>query len=400
MNCLSCGGATAEVLNLGDMYLPDFVDPGEPRGDRCPLRLVLCGECTLLQLGDLVPRDAVINSHYGFLTGLNEQNRRDQAEIVASVLKIIPHPVHWLDIGCNDGTLLSSVPLTTWRTGSDPLLEFGQFADPAGEHMDTMQADYFNAAAFDHGEVDVVTSAAMFYAVPDPGAFTEGVRKVLMRDGVWVIQLNDALDMLRHNVIDTIIHEHVAYYSVLSLQSLMLRHGMEIFDVEHSIVKGGCLRFFIGHRGAHQVQASVVLALDAEWKAEISSPVTWQDWGESVLDELTRTGTFLAGSAVAGTPAYCAGAGNRGGTLVQLLGADAADLMPYAVERSPSKHGKIWTSAGIPIISEEQFRADNPEYLLVSPWFFRDGFVEREKDYLAAGGTMIFPLPRFELVTG
>ena len=93
------------------------------------------------------------------------------------------------------------------------------------------------------------------------------------------------------------------------------------------------------------------------------------------------------------------GASVRAGTVLQLIGA-GPDLLPAAVERNPAKVGKVMAAAGIPIISEEEMRADPPEYLLMSLWFFRALFLEREAAYLKAGGAMLFPLPRFEVVTG
>ena len=40
----------------------------------------------------------------------------------------------------------------------------------------------------------------------------------------------------------------------------------------------------------------------------------------------------------------------------------------------------------------------NPDYYLVLPWHFRSGIVQREKQYLAGGGRMIFPFPEIEIV--
>lgn len=397
-SCLSCGEATEEVADLGRLYLPDWVDPGEPRGERYPLRLVLCEGCTLLQLGDTVPREAVLHERYGFASGLNEANVADLRSVAEYALRHAPDPGAWLDIGCNDGTLLSAVPASVDRVGVDPL---GQFAAQAREHADQVITGYFDPEHFAAGEFDVVTSTAMFYALPDPAAFTEGVRMVLAPRGAWVIQQNYALDMLRNNVIDNVIHEHVAYYTVRSLQHLMGRHGLEITDVTYSDpgIKGGCVRTLVSHRGARPVADSVGRALAAEEEAAAAEPGTWRIWAEDVLGMMARVGSFLDGQASAGRTIYCYGAGNRGGTLVQLIGA-APGTMPFAVERSPAKTGKTWTSAGIPVISEEQMRADRPDYLLVSPWFFRDGFVRRERAYLESGGRMIFPLPQFEVVTG
>ena len=402
-SCLSCGEAAEEVADLGRLYLPDWVDPGGPRGERYPLRLVLCGGCTLLQLGDMVPRPAVLHERYGFASGLNEANVADLRSVAEYALACAPDPAAWLDIGCNDGTLLKAAPPHVYRVGVDPLLQHDAFADAAcmgANPPNSLLPRYFDPAEFEPGQFDVVTSTAMFYALPDPVAFSEGVRQVLAPGGAWVIQQNYALDMLANNVIDNVIHEHVAYYTVRSLQQLMARHGLEITDVTYSDpgIKGGCVRTLVSHRGARPVAASVGRALAAEEESAAASPETWRNWTAGVLAQLGEVRAFLEEQASAGRTVYCYGAGNRGGTLVQLIGA-APETMPFAVERSPAKAGKVWTSAGIPVISEEQMRADRPDYLLVSPWFFRSGFIQRERAYLESGGRMIFPLPQFEVVT-
>jgi NDP-4-keto-2,6-dideoxyhexose 3-C-methyltransferase len=74
-------------------------------------------------------------------------------------------------------------------------------------------------------------------------------------------------------------------------------------------------------------------------------------------------------------------------------------MIPYAVERNPDKVGLNFSSIGVPIISEDEMRERQPEYLLVGPWWFRDMFARREKDYLQAGGALIFPLPEVEVIT-
>lgn len=396
--CLACGSEVAEVLNLGDLYLPDFVDPGESRGEQYPLRLVMCDYCTLLQLGDIVPREAVIHERYGFTSGLNEANVTDLRQNAEYALQAVPAPRSWLDIGCNDGTLLAAVPENVRRVGVEPI---AKFAEQAGGHADLIVTGYFNPGDFAPGEFDVVTSTAMFYALPDPGGFTEGVRRVLASDGAWVIQQNYALDMLHNNVIDNVIHEHVAYYTIRSLSRLLFRHGLEITDVVYADpgIKGGCVRTLVSHKGRRPVADSVNRALAAEAEAGAAWPATWTAWGQAVQEELQQSWAFLDKIAKQGKTTYCYGAGNRGGTLVQLIGI-GPEMVPYAVERSPEKVGKIWTSADLPIISEKQMRADKPDFLLISPWFFRDGFIKREQAYLKSGGSMIFPLPHFEVVTG
>ena len=94
--------------------------------------------------------------------------------------------------------------------------------------------------------------------------------------------------------------------------------------------------------------------------------------------------------------------GEREGIVVLYVQHTTAGLtvndLPFAVERQSGKVGRKMASIGVPIISEEQARADHPEYMLVAPWFFRYVFIERERDYLKSGGRLIFPLPDLEIV--
>jgi SAM-dependent methyltransferase len=388
------------VLDLGDHYLPDFVEPGTPRGKRWPLDLVICLGCGLLQLGESTPRSELYHERYGFKSGVNEAIRADLANVAMDALgraKMLAEPKAWLDIASNDGTLLSNVPANIYRVGIDPL---AQFAAEAKTHADAILSDYFAAGYFTAGAFDVITSVSMFYDLDDPGQFVDEVRSVLATRGVWVIQQNYALDMITQNAVDNVCHEHVTYWAVAPLKRLMEAHGLEINHVSYSDVNGGCVRTIVSHRGARRVDGSVHNALAQEALAQLSQGVTWELWGDEVMEELGNTGSALAQLKAEGQTVGVYGASTRGGTILQAIDSESRELAAYAVERQPAKVGKIMAAAGLPIISEEEMRADPPAALLVSPWFFRDVFVKREAPYLAGGGRMLFPLPRFEEVTG
>ena len=395
MNCRSCGHQTETVLDLGGHYLPDFTDPGEPRGAKYPLGLEFCPGCTLLQLAETTPRDALYHERYGFKSGVNEAIRADLADVVKYALAAKWDAESWLDIACNDGTLLSGVSEGIYRAGIDPLR---QFAAEASGHADLVVSDYFTPQYFGQ-PFDVITSVSMFYDLDDPNAFVRDVASVLAERGVWVIQQNYALAMIRQNAVDNICHEHVTYFSVTSLKPLLERHGLQIADVAYSDVNGGCFRTLVTRRNARVITPSVREALGAEQAAGLGDAATYTRWGDEVRAELAKTRQLLEQAKAAGERVLVYGASTRGGTILQMIDA-GPELLPAAVERNPAKVGKVMAATGIPIISEEEMRADPPEWLLVSPWFFKSVFVERERSYLEAGGRMLFPLPRFEVVTG
>jgi NDP-4-keto-2,6-dideoxyhexose 3-C-methyltransferase len=399
--CRICRNTSlTEVIDLGDQFLPDFVPVGTPLEDPWPLKLMICPECTLVQLDESTPRSLLYHDRYGFRSGTNEAIRADLEEIVKYVLAVKSNLGvgidRWLDIACNDGTLLSYVPKNIHRTGIDPVQAIARDGMSSG-FANRMIYNFFGSRFFAPREFDVITSVSMFYDLPAPGKFVHEVSNVLATDGVWVIQQNYAGDMISQNAVDNICHEHITYFALLPLMRLLGEHGLEINDVTFSSVNGGCIRTLVSHAGARPVSSSVAEAVQTEVRRGLHRPEIWQAWGRAVRQELGLTRNFLERAQSQGKRVYLYGASTRGGTFLQMIDAGPW-LLRYAVERNPDKVGKIMASTGIPIISEEEMRADPPDYLLVSPWFFRDVFLEREREYLDRGGRMAFPLPHFEIV--
>ena len=395
--CRSCDHPLEEVVDLGLHYLADFLDPGELRGKEYPLRLALCRHCTLLQLLDVAPSEEVLHDRYAFRSGINESIRADLKSIAqyADAHSWNSRRTRtWLDTGSNDGTLLSYVdPKRYRRIGVDPLRHL---AVDCKRHADEVIVGYFDPAHFE--EVDVITSSAMFYNLDDPRSFTQGIKDILHKDGVWVIQQNYTLDMLRNNVIDNIVHEHVTYFSVASLKRLVESLGLQVTDVSYSGAKGGCIRTAIHHKDARPVRDSVQEALNREQGYRLGDPETWRRWGRKARLILADTRAELEAARDRGWRTYLYGASIRGSTFLRLIDA-GPDLLPFCADRDQAKVGKIMATTNIPVISEQEMRADPPEYLLIGPWFFRDLFIEREKEYLAKGGRLIFPLPSFEVIS-
>lgn len=397
MNCRGCGANTLiEVVDLGVQNLADFrPDPNPPQAH--PLRLMLCEVCTLLQLADLTPRYLMYHDRYGFRSGVNEAIRRDLADIVGHAVNAYGElPATWLDIACNDGTLLSMVPPQVERVGCDPV---GAFAAESSKHADRIVPDYFKPSNYPQRYYDVVTSISVFYDLPDPGRFVAEVAAVLAPGGVWIIQQNYALDMLTSHAVDNISHEHVTYFTLAALLPILERHGLQVVDVSRSTVNGGCFRTVVRRTGEREPSGAVVAMLAEEKAAGLGRVETWRVWQTQVAAQLEELAVFVRAANSQNKTVAVYGASTRGGTLYQAAGLGGKDFC-YAVERQPEKVGKWMSSIGVPIVSEVKARAERPDYMVVSPWFFRDVFVEREARYLREGGTLVFPLPAFEMVTG
>lgn len=397
LKCRGCGDhRLTQVLDLGEQCLSDFRDD-DRRPPRWPLQLCLCEGCGLVQLSVTAPRADMYHDGYGFYSGVNESIRAELHSLVRQALHTKPDAKTWLDIGCNDGTLLSYVPENIYRVCVDPV---EKFAGVSQEYADVVISNYFDPTlrGISTGpNFDVITSSFMFYDLDDPNLFVANVLSVLAQNGIWLIEQNYVPAMLMANSVDNICHEHITYWSLTTMQKLLDPFGLEIIHASTSPVNGGAIRTLVRRKGESTPDPVVRTLLQAEAAMHLDRAETYWQFAERVRWQLASLRRLVTDAAALGRTCYIYAASTRGAVLWQAAGLDRGQI-PFAVERNPDKVGKMFSAVGVPIISEEQARKDQPDYMLVGPWWFRNQVIEREREYLEAGGRLVFPLPQLEII--
>ena len=233
--CRVCRSARlTEILDFGDLPLTG-VFPASPDEtvSEGRVRLCLCQDCGLVQLGDTFPAEEMYGDNYGYRSGLNNSMvghleriaRRLEQRVDLRAGDVI------LDIGANDGTLLRSYSVAGLkRIGIDPTIaKFSEYYPPDI----TPVADFFSANAFDalsDQRARVVTSIAMFYDLEDPVAFARDIKHCLTDDGIWYFEQSYMPWMLRSGAYDTICHEHLEYYSLQTIKRILNEAGLHLLD--------------------------------------------------------------------------------------------------------------------------------------------------------------------------
>lgn len=380
------------VLNLGDHYLSDFRDDLS-KPDKFPLNLLICEDCSLSQLSVTVDRNLMYHEGYGYRSGTNELIRDNLRWIVKKAENLVPSAKSWLDIACNDGTLLSFVNPKINRVGIDPVKKF---AVESQKHADMIISDFYSSNAVSN-KFDVITSISMFYDLDDPNTFVSEVAKNLNKGGVWIIQQNYLAAMLENVSFDNVCHEHITYFSLTSLKYLFDQNDLEIVDLEFPSINGGSIFTVVAHKGDFPTSPKLNECLESEIDLQLTHKQGFNKFASDVFDNISKLCELLDGISQRNEVVQIYGASTRGGTIWQSLGKHI-DAVDSAVERQVEKVGKYYSVIGKPIISEEQMRMSPPNYLLIGPWFLRDSFIDRESQYIQAGGAMIFPLPHLEII--
>jgi len=401
VNCRACGSKELlDILSLGDQYLSDFVKADE-KPEKYPLDLVLCQQCNLLQLKHFAPISSLYTDSYGYRSGINQTMRDHLAQLVKTACQLaLPSQEEVvIDIGCNDNTLLKSYnEKVLTKVGFDPVKKFSRYVE--GTEIKFINA-YFNKQNYEGSlgkkKAKIITAISMFYDLDDPNTFVSDLHAILDNNGIIIIQQNYLAGMLLQNAFDNIVHEHREYYSLLSLEKLLDRHGFDVFDVELHDLNGGSFRTYICHQGSRKISSSVIKLRESENKLGLQGIEIYQQFAGRIHELKEELYGFIAGEVKNGKIIYIYGASTRGNTLLQYCGLDNT-LIKKAVERNEEKWGKKIASVGIPIISEEQARIEKPDYMLVLPWFFKEEFIKREAEYIEQGGKLVFPMPKLEIV--
>jgi len=404
---------TKKLFSLGDLYVSDFINvDSDARAGKHDMTLVIDERYGAARLEKCTPIHSMFGK-YWYRSGVNTTMKNELKGIVESVQTV--HKLNdgdlWLDIACNDGTLLSYVPNNIKKLGIDPAED--SFKEESSKIADEIIQDYFTLESFKRSKfkkkkASVVTCIAMFYDLDEPVDFLKDVLKVMEDDGLFIIQMSYTPLMIKQLAFDNICHEHVYYWGLTSMQKLLNKAGLKVVDAQVNDVNGGSFRLYIKKKKSNVTSFGTAPYRDvcnvrveslAKWEKslKLDKKEIWLDFFNRIETLKEQTVNFIKEEKAKGKVICGYGASTKGNTLLQYFGLDNT-LIDAIAERSHYKFGLKTIGTNIPIKSEEDVRAMNPDYMLVLPWHFISEFIKREDEFLSKGGKFIVPCPKFEII--
>lgn len=409
-SCRICGNKNlASVLNLGDQALTGvFPKNKKEKITHGPLELLKCQErkdnssCGLVQLAHSYSKHEMYGENYGYRSGLNKlmtDHLENKAEKIKKMVSLKSGDVV-VDIGSNDASFLKNFTEDLILVGIDPTGI--KFKEHYPKHI-TLIPDFFSADIFKKNfpgkKAKVVTSIAMFYDLDVPMDFVRNIGEILDDEGVWVTEQSYLPFMLKANSYDTICHEHLEYYCLKQIKWMADMAGLKIIDVEFNDVNGGSFSIVMAKKASSFKENKKVISkiLKLEKKNGMSSNKPIKSFHARLVKSRDDILQFLIKTKCEKKTVMGYGASTKGNVLLQFCGITEA-IMPFVGEVNPHKFGCFTPGTHIPIISEQEVKKKRPDYLLVLPWHFRKAIIAKEQEYLESGGTLVFPLPKLELI--
>ncbi len=375
--CQICGSKKIKsVLNLGHQPLAD--DLKDTRSNNVgtiffPIIIGFCKECILLQNNYIVDDKSLYSKNYHYRPGITKDVVSNFGTMSQKLIKLYnlnsKHIV--ADIGCNDGSLLKQFrKLGIKKTiGIEPT-DTIRFAKPEIKTVqDFMNASSSKKALKFYGKTDLITTTNVFAHTNNLKSFILGVKKLIKKDGIFVIENHYLGAILKKKQFDSFYHEHLRTYSLTSLIKLMKYYGFKIVNAYTTERYGGNIQahFTLGNFKKSQ---NVKFILNKEKKNKLNKEKTYKKLKKDIEIIDNKISNFINKNKHKKIVAKAFPA--RASILVHRFTSIKNNISFVAEQPSSLKLNKYVPGTNIKIISSEKFKTFKPDIMIVLAWHLFD----------------------------
>ena len=401
--CRFCGAPLETIVaDLGMSPISnDYIAPEREMAMEpfYPLRAYACGECFLVQLIDFAKAESMFSDDYAYFSSYSESwlaHVKRYAQDMIAREKLGPNSMV-VEIASNDGYLLQYFKQAGVPTlGVEPTANTARVA--LEERGIESEVAFFGKATAERlrtrgVQADLIAGKNVLAHVPDVNDFVSGYPIILKPEGVVTVEFPHLLRLIEERQFDTIYHEHFSYLSLDVVAQFFAKQAMRVFDVEEQPTHGGSLRVFACHDASKRETSPRVAAMIAREKAAgLQDLDTYRRFAGETVDVKCALLDFLIQAKREGKSVAGYGAPAKGNTLLNYAGVKP-DLLPFTVDRSPHKIGKLLPGSHIPIRDPQAIFDAKPDYVLILPWNIAPEIMAQMTAIKDWGGKFVTPIP-------
>lgn len=405
IKCRLCGQEISEcLLDLGMTPLANrMIEESEiGKGEKYyPLRISRCPSCGLIQIMDDIDPYEIFHD-YPYYSSFSKGWLEHAMNYSKKIKKQIKNNATIVEIACNDGYLLQNFLGSEYTIyGVEPSENVANVARLKG--IETIN-DFFgvklaNKMVTDGIRADLMIANNVVIEVPDINDFIEGFYILLSDDGIATFEFQYIKNIIDKVQFDTIFHEHYSYFSLTVFQKLLLKHGLEAYDVEDLETHGGSLRVYVKKIFYNKkISNRLVEYINSEDINGVNTAEYYNEFRNKVRIFKNELREKMADIKNQGQTIAAFGAAAKGNTLLNYCGI-GKDYIDFVVDDITYKQGKFLPGTRIPVYSIKELEKRKPDYLLVLPWNLESEIIKKTTFIYNWGGKHIIPTNKMKCIS-
>lgn len=395
MECRNCNREIIKFFSLRRMPLGNgFLKKEEISFEKkYDLSVGFCPNRYLIQLIKTVPPEILYRKMFYFPSAFESiiKECKERAYYLTKRLNLNSKSIV-LDIGSSDGYQLQFFREFGMKIlGIDPAWNMAEVANRKGIPTIIKFFDYKLAKKLKKErklEADLIFSMHLLNHIIEIKLFLKGVKLLLKPKGTAFFKF------FMQREFDIINHEHVFYFSFLSLKNVLRDVNLEMYDAE---IKKGALGIFVSHRGAFPISENVRRFTDQELEGRFDKLETYQKFAKNVIKSKKELIDLLKKLKNQEKRIVGYSAPEKGNILLNYCGI-GKNYLDFIVDKSELKQGLYTPGAHLLVYSPEKIYQEKPDYLLILSWNIAEEIIEQLKDYHDAGGKFIIPIPKIKII--
>ena len=238
-------------------------------------------------------------------------------------------------------------------------------------------------------EFSVINASGVFFHLEELHSVTEAVKKALKSNGVFIVQFLYMKNILENDAFDQIYHEHLLYYSLKTLETLLNLHELSIFDAELTKAHGGQMIAYISHKNSFKKTNRLSELIELENVSECNKRNAYTEFQKRIIEMKDKNLSFLYDAKRLGKLIYGMGAPVKGNTLLNYFEIDT-NLITCLLEKNTLREGLFSPGSHIPIFLESKMKPADVYFVLA--WNFKHEILKNNQALIDNGAEFYFPV--------
>lgn len=357
-----------------------------------PLRVLYCHNCQTAQLDYTVKKEVMFSDHT-YLSGVSQslhEHFQTTAEEVDRRFFADQSSKNVLDIGSNDGTQLQYYKKLGYEVcGVESSKRIAEIAKEKG--IPTLNF-FFNLSLAEKLQTsfDVINASGVFFHLEELHSVTQGIKKLLKEKGVFVVQFLYMKRIMENCAFDQIYHEHLLFYTLRTLNTLLDRHELSLFDAYLSPIHGGSIIAYVSHPDKYPQSSRLNQLMKEEEESACNTLAAYRDFAKRIEQLKERNLSFLKQARSQGKSIFGMGAPVKGNTLLNYFGI-GPKLLDRLVEKNPLRKGLFSPGMHIPVFLENDL-VSPPDVYYVLAWNLKKEILRNNQELIRKGVEFYFPV--------